>query len=68
MAGSKEGMRQRLDSVGFGLVGKRLQTRDRLGQQRLVVVKVKKETGRVWPRQRSCCSYGNLIMAPGGMH
>jgi hypothetical protein len=35
-------MRQHLDSEGFGLVGKRLATRDSLGQQRLVMVKVKK--------------------------
>lgn len=38
-AGSREGLRQRLDSEGFGLVGKGLEPRDSFGQQRLVMVK-----------------------------
>lgn len=39
-------MRQRLDSEGFGLVGRGLETRDSLGQQRLVMVKSLKKKER----------------------
>lgn len=63
VAGPKEGLRQRLDSEGVGLVGKRLETRDSVGQQRLVMVKSwekKKRRDGLGRDREAASSFGNI--------